>query len=171
MPWSEVGRLDQRRRFVEDAQLGVFSLSELRRRYAVSRPTGYLWLERFPAGGVAVLADRSHAPHRCPHATPPHIWEAVRAARHQHPSWGPKTLLWLVSGSASGPSSLSPATPRKTRGTSACTAPPRRRPRARPKPPEYPGHCAVRRVSRNGGIRSQSKRVPVSQELGGALEP
>lgn len=96
MPWSEVSKVDQRRRFIVDAQLGAFSLSELCRRYDVSRPTGYLWLDRFTDGGVAALADRSHAPHSCPHATPAHVWEAVRQARHEHPLWGPKKLLWLV---------------------------------------------------------------------------
>ena len=37
--------------------------------------------------------------------------------------------------------------------------------RARPAAPEYPGHYEVRRVSRNGGIRWHSRRVPVSQTL------
>lgn len=96
MPWSEVAVIDQRRRFIEDMQLGAFTLRELCERYTITRPTGYLWLERFRQGGLAALADRSHRAHACPHATPPGIWQAVRRARHEHPHWGPKKLLWLV---------------------------------------------------------------------------
>ncbi|HWO89202.1 MAG TPA: hypothetical protein VNL98_08625 [Gemmatimonadales bacterium] len=36
---------------------------------------------------------------------------------------------------------------------------------ARPAGPEYPGHFEVRRVSRNGGIRWASHRVPVSHSI------
>ena len=96
MPWSEVSVVDQRRRFIEDVRLGVFTLRELCARYDVSRPTGYLWVARFEQEGRAGLSDRSHRPHGCPHATPAHVWQAVRRARHEHPSWGPKKLLWLV---------------------------------------------------------------------------
>ena len=96
MPWSEVSVVDQRRRFIEDVRLGVFSFRELCARYDVSRPTGYRWVERCEAEGLAGLRDRSHRPHRCPHATPAPVWEAVRRGRHAHPTWGPKKLLWLV---------------------------------------------------------------------------
>jgi transposase InsO family protein len=96
MPWSEVSVVDQRRRFIEDVRLGVFTFRELCERYDVSRPTGYLWVARFEQEGRAGLADRSHRAHSCPHATPAHVWQAVRRARHEHPTWGPKKLLWLV---------------------------------------------------------------------------
>lgn len=96
MPWSEVSLVDRRRRFIEDVQLGVFSLRELCERYDVSRPTAYLWVARFQQEGLAGLVDRSHRPHSCPHATAAHVWQAVRQARQEHPTWGPKKLLWLV---------------------------------------------------------------------------
>ena len=96
MPWSEVSVVDQRRRFIEDVRLGVFSFRELCARYDVSRPTGYRWVERCEAEGLAGLRDRSHRPHRCPHATPAPVWEAVRRARPEHPTRGPKKPPWLV---------------------------------------------------------------------------
>lgn len=49
MPWSEVTVVNERMRFVADADRGAFSLSVLCRRYAISRPTGYLWLARYRA--------------------------------------------------------------------------------------------------------------------------
>jgi len=96
MPWSEVSMVEERRRFIADVRLDVFSLRELCERYGISRPTAYLWLERFEQEGLAGLVDRSHRPHTCPHATPAEVWQAVRQARQEHSTWGPKKLLWLV---------------------------------------------------------------------------
>jgi transposase InsO family protein len=96
MPWSEVTVVHQRTRFVADIERGVFSMRELCRRYGISRPTGYLWWERYLEEGPQGLHDRSHRPRSCPHATPAAVWERIREARQRHPSWGPKKLLWLV---------------------------------------------------------------------------
>ena len=52
-----------------DFESGQWSMTELCERYGVTRPTGYKWLARHRAGGRAGLADRSRAPHRCPHRT------------------------------------------------------------------------------------------------------
>ena len=96
MPWSERTVINQRTRFIADAQHGVFSIAELCRRYGISRPTGYLWLSRYQHDGPRGLYDRSHRPHHCPHATAAEIWTAIRTARQHHPTWGPKKLLWLI---------------------------------------------------------------------------
>ena len=47
----------------------------------VSVRTVYKWLRRFREEGPAGLHDRSSAPHRCPHATPPDHLAAVIALR------------------------------------------------------------------------------------------
>ena len=67
MPWSEVTVVNQRTRFVADAERGVFSFAELCRRYRITRPTGYLWVARYAEDGPRDLYDRSHRPHTCPH--------------------------------------------------------------------------------------------------------
>jgi putative transposase len=71
-------------------------MAELRRRYDVSRKTGYKWLGRFEEEGVAGLADRSRRPHFCPHETMPCVVEAILEARRHHPTWGAKKLLWWL---------------------------------------------------------------------------
>ncbi len=65
----ETNVLDERLRFVRDCESGHWSMTELCERYGVTRPTGYKWLARHRGGGRAGLADRSHAPHQCPHRT------------------------------------------------------------------------------------------------------
>jgi len=73
MPWMETDRLDQRRLFIHDLTNGQWTMSELCTRYGISRPTGHKWLARHRASGDAALADRSHAPHQCPHRTAPAV--------------------------------------------------------------------------------------------------
>ena len=62
----------------------------------VSARTGYKWLARYRAAGVAGLADRRSAPQRCPHRTPPRHerWIlGLRAARLSGPAIAHRTGL------------------------------------------------------------------------------
>lgn len=97
MPWNETNAVKQRMLFVADAERGHYSMSELCRRYGVSRKTGYKFLERFEHQGVGGLADRRRAPGRCPHRIDEGVARVIVALRKAHPSWGPRKLLdWLV---------------------------------------------------------------------------
>ena len=51
MPWRTQTIMDERARFVLEAQNSFLSHAELCRRYGISRPTGYKWLRRYEAGG------------------------------------------------------------------------------------------------------------------------
>ena len=93
MPWNETTRMDERRQFVRAFRSGAYTMSELCRLAGVSRPTGYLWVQRDLEQGEAGLHDRSHAPHECPHRTAQALREAVLELRRTHPSWGPRKLL------------------------------------------------------------------------------
>ncbi|CAA9359080.1 MAG: Mobile element protein [uncultured Gemmatimonadaceae bacterium] len=93
MPWEETHPLDQRLQFVAAHQRGLYAMTELCARYAVSRKTGYKWLVRYAEAGPAGLHDRSHAPHTCPHAITPRVAALLVAARRAHPTWGPAKLL------------------------------------------------------------------------------
>ena len=52
MPWSETSTMDQKRLFIKDYIRGACSMAALCRRYGISRPTGYTWIDRFEARGV-----------------------------------------------------------------------------------------------------------------------
>ena len=52
MPWLETAPMEQRERFIDDSRLGLYDMTELCARYAVSRKTGYKWLARYDAGGA-----------------------------------------------------------------------------------------------------------------------
>jgi putative transposase len=96
MPWQETQSMDERARFVADAQRGLFDMTTLCARYGVSRKTGYKWLERFHEGGLPGLRDRSHAPHHCPHRIDETLAALLLAARRSHPRWGPAKLMQYV---------------------------------------------------------------------------
>jgi transposase len=62
MAWKEVSSMSQREEFVVLASVEGANSSELCRRFGVSRKTGYKWLARYVADGVAGLADQSRRP-------------------------------------------------------------------------------------------------------------
>jgi len=84
-----------RQRFVLDAEHTPASFAELCRRYDISRKTGYKWLDRYARLGPESLADRSHRPDSCPHATaPPVIREILQLRRAWR--WGARKLHELL---------------------------------------------------------------------------
>ena len=95
MPWRTVTIMDERARFVFEAQNSFLSLSELCRRYSISRPTGYKWLERYRAKGLDGLRDRSHRPSSCPHTTPRHVVDRILEVRRRR-GWGARKLRAVI---------------------------------------------------------------------------
>ena len=69
MPWKDVSLLSQREEFVLLSRHEGAAISQLCRRFGVSRKTGYKWLGRFAESGRAGLSDRSRRPHRSPEQT------------------------------------------------------------------------------------------------------
>ena len=86
---------DQRVEFVVRASRGE-SLSSLCREYEISRPTGYLWLQRFGEQGVAGVEELSRRPHLSPRRTATGIEARIVALRRQRPDWGARKLAVLL---------------------------------------------------------------------------
>jgi transposase len=79
MPWQEESTMERRRPFIQDVHSGATPVTELCRRYRISRKTGYKWLARYEAGGGSALRDRSRRPQHSPSATPPELVPAPAA--------------------------------------------------------------------------------------------
>ena len=86
---------DQRVEFVVRASRGE-SMSSLCREYEISRPTGYLWLQRFRAQGVAGIQEQSRRPHLSPQRTKAEIEARIVALRRDRPDWGARKLAVLL---------------------------------------------------------------------------
>ena len=85
--------MDERVQFVADYLTGGFTMTELCRRYGISRPTGHQLVRRYEAEGENGLAPRSRRPLTHPQATAPDIVRRLVQLRERHPHWGPRTLL------------------------------------------------------------------------------
>ena len=90
MPWSTP--MSQRSELVRLARQPGANISQLARRFDVTRATAYKWIDRYEAGGDDALHDRSRRPHTSPTRTPPDIERAVLGLRDQHPAWGGRKL-------------------------------------------------------------------------------
>jgi len=91
MPWRTESVMDQRVEFVLRAKEAEESLAGLCREYEISRPTGYLWLQRYQqVGSVSGLAERSRRPLHSPGRTAAEVEAAVLALREKTAWGGPK---------------------------------------------------------------------------------
>jgi putative transposase len=96
MPWQKTDSVNERLRFVAQAQEGLYSIPELSVRYGVSRQTGYTTVDRYNELGIDGLKDGSHAPRHCPHRISETMREVLLESRRAHPTWGPRKILeWL----------------------------------------------------------------------------
>lgn len=97
MPWRTESVMDQRIEFVLRVAAGEESMAELCRDYGISRPTGYLWLNRYHAvGSVNGLAAGSRRPLKSPQQTAEKVEAAVVELREKTGWGGPKIAKVLA---------------------------------------------------------------------------
>ena len=96
MPWKAMDVREQRVRFVVAALRRERSLSSLCREFGISRPTGRLWLQRYRAGGVEAIAERSRRPLHSPRQTAPELEQRVVTMRQRYPDWGARKLQFRL---------------------------------------------------------------------------
>lgn len=92
MPWREVSTMSEIHDFVALASSPGANVSELCRRFGISRKTGNKWLSRYRKEGAAGLVERSRRPHRSPRRVPDQLEAEVVALRGKHPAWGGRKL-------------------------------------------------------------------------------
>ena len=91
MPWGVKGKLELRLELVR-RYLGGESISALSREFGVSRPTAYLWVERFERhGSTRALLDRSSRPKRSPSKISTKLESRICKLREKY-SWGADKL-------------------------------------------------------------------------------
>jgi transposase InsO family protein len=69
---------------------------ELCRRYGITRPTAYKWVNRYEEEGIEGLKCRSHAAKVHPNQVKQDVVKALLRARKKHPTWGPKKLVEVL---------------------------------------------------------------------------
>jgi transposase InsO family protein len=92
MSWNIQDIVGRRQEFVALALAGNVGMTELCRRFGISRKTGYKWRRRFAQQGAAGLTDQRRPAVRVSHQTPVRTEAMVLALRRKHPTWGPRKL-------------------------------------------------------------------------------
>ena len=99
MPWESVTVEEKRREFVLLANVEGVNVSELCRRFGISRKVGYKWKNRAQGADVAtpaIWADRSRRPLHCPAQTAASVEQPVLALRDAHPAWGGRKIAQVL---------------------------------------------------------------------------
>ena len=96
MAWKTMDVQEQRVRFVVEATQKRCPFGALCVAYEISRPTGYLWLQRYREQGVEGIAERSRKPHHSPRRTDSGLERQVTELRLRYPDWGARKLQVLL---------------------------------------------------------------------------
>jgi putative transposase len=96
MAWQDVAPMEERIRFIVEATREGKGVSALCREFGISRKTGYKWLTRYRAWGLAGLHELSRRPRASPTRIPAAVEALVLRERHRHRTWGPKKLQAIL---------------------------------------------------------------------------
>lgn len=88
MPWRDSTVITQRHEFITELISGEHTMSDLCRRYGISRQCGYKWEQRFKEHGLQGLKDRSRRPLSSAKNIPHEVTTQIVSYRQAHPSWG-----------------------------------------------------------------------------------
>src|SRR5579864_819269 len=92
MPWNVSTRMSLREEFAALAAVESSNVSELCRRFGISRKTGYKWLDRYLLHGPGHLAEVSRRPSHSPGRTSAAVEALVLSIREANPCWGGRKI-------------------------------------------------------------------------------
>lgn len=97
MSWLHTDPMEQKIAFITQAhELPKGAMSELCRRFGISRKTGYKWRKRYQQeGGLTALQEHSRRPRRSPRRTEGLLEERILALRRPD-GWGARKIAYLL---------------------------------------------------------------------------
>jgi transposase InsO family protein len=104
------------------------TVTEICRRFHISRDTYYRYRRRYLAEGRAGLQDRSRRPKASPARMNPELEAAIRAMRTDHPRWGARRIRGELERRGVAPPAVSTIHQALRRGGLVASHPPKRRP-------------------------------------------
>lgn len=96
MSWQTSSVMQEKLKFIRAWQSGAYTMTELCKRFSVSRTTGYKLVNRFKEEGSMFLEERSKRPHAIPHKTSKEIEAAIVELRNKHKDWGARKIRVLL---------------------------------------------------------------------------
>lgn len=89
--------MSQKLKFLEEVENKVDTISELCRKYSISRTLGYRYINRYKKRGYEGLTEESRVPKLCPHQTSLEMERLIVETRQQYPDWGARKLHRILS--------------------------------------------------------------------------
>jgi transposase InsO family protein len=96
MPWKEVSKMSQKQEFIHLVKQGCSTFKDLCKRFKISTPTGYKWLNRYNEYGDKGLEEKSSRPKTSPMKTRDNIEQLIIKERDAHPVWGGRKLYRIL---------------------------------------------------------------------------
>jgi transposase InsO family protein len=112
-----------------EAERTGMSVTDVCRRYGISRQTYYRYRRRYLAEGLAGLKDRSRRPHEPPNQIPVELEIRIVEMRRDHPRWGARRIRTELTRAGEAPPAVSTIHQVLRRNGLVATGP-RRRPKA-----------------------------------------
>ena len=96
MPWKETTTMDQKVEFICEWQTDLYTISELCRRFEISRPSAYRLIQRYEKFGIEGLLEQSRAPINHPNRTKDEVVKSILKLKNNHKNWGAKKIRILL---------------------------------------------------------------------------
>ncbi|HEV8053021.1 MAG TPA: integrase core domain-containing protein [Parachlamydiaceae bacterium] len=96
MAWELKKVEDQRQELIETFISGTVSMTELCKRYGISRKTAYKWYNRYLALGVEGFKDQSREPYHPNCTFSPTIINMAIDLKLKHMHWGPRKIIHVL---------------------------------------------------------------------------
>lgn len=96
MPWKTVSAMDQKIQLIADWQKKQLSITDLSKKYRISRPIVYKWISRYLYQGVDGLKEQSRAPKYSPNQTADNIVKLIIKEKLKNRKRGPKKILYQL---------------------------------------------------------------------------
>lgn len=88
----ELDVVEQRYQAVLEVLHQGVSVTDVARRFGVTRQTVHRWLRLYANAGLGALADRSSRPGSCPHQIDARVEARIVELRREHLGWGPRSI-------------------------------------------------------------------------------
>jgi len=92
MPWKIEGTMDLKVSMIADWRTKRFNVTELKRKYGISRPTVYKWIKRYEQQSIKGLEEQSRRPLTSPKQTDTQIIELIVKEKLKNRHRGPKKI-------------------------------------------------------------------------------
>lgn len=96
MPWKDITIMEQKIEFICEWRTGKYTITELSKRFEISRPTAYKIIARFEEKGYDGLRELSRTPRSHPNQTEQNMVNSILGLKEKHRLWGAKKIRKLL---------------------------------------------------------------------------